>query len=91
MKDSIVESVVNQFKQRSQVGINKYGVTLDRNDLSTLEWLKHLQEELMDATLYIEKLKSKLNFDISNYNDELENRMNIIAQNGNTGIHYDKE
>ena len=91
MKDSIVESVVNQFKQRSQIGINKYGVTLDREDLSTLEWLKHLQEELMDATLYIEKLKSKLNFDISNYNDELENRMNIIAQNGNTGIHYDKE
>ena len=91
MKDSIVESVVNQFKQRSQVGINKYGTTLDRDDLSTLEWLKHLQEELMDATLYIEKLKSKLNFDISNYNDELENRMNIIAQNGNTGIHYDKE
>jgi len=91
MKDSIVESVVNQFKQRSQVGINKYGVTLDRDDLSTLEWLKHLQEELMDATLYIEKLKSKLNFDISNYNEELEKRMNIIAQNGNTGIHYDKE
>jgi len=91
MKDSIVESVVNQFKQRSQVGINKYGTTLDRDDLSTLEWLKHLQEELMDATLYIEKLKSKLNFDISNYNDELENRMNIIAQNGNEGTHYDKE
>jgi len=91
MKDSIVESVIEQFKQRSNVGINKYGTTLDRDDLSTLEWLKHLQEELMDATLYIEKLKSKLNFDISNYNDELEKRMNIIAQNGNTGIHYDKE
>ena len=62
MKDSIVESVVNQFKQRSEVGINKYGVTLDRDDLSTLQWLKHLQEELMDATLYIEKLKSKFKF-----------------------------
>jgi hypothetical protein len=62
LKDTIVESVINQFKQRSEVGINKYGVTLDRTDLTMLEWLKHLQEELMDATLYIEKLKSKLNF-----------------------------
>jgi hypothetical protein len=64
MKDSIVESVIEQFKQRSEVGINKYGVTLDRDDLTMLEWLKHLQEELMDATLYIEKLKSKLNFEL---------------------------
>jgi hypothetical protein len=61
MKDSIVESVITQFKDRSEVGIKKYGVTLDRDDLSTLEWLKHLQEELMDATLYIEKLKHELN------------------------------
>lgn len=61
MKDSIVESVITQFKDRSDVGIKKYGVTLDRDDLSALEWLKHLQEELMDATLYIEKLKHELN------------------------------
>lgn len=60
MKDSIVESVINQFSKRSRVGIDKYGVTLDRTDLNTLEWLKHLQEELMDATLYIEKLKQEL-------------------------------
>jgi hypothetical protein len=89
MKDSIVESVIEQFKQRSNVGINKYGTTLDREDLTMLEWLKHLQEELMDATLYVEKIKSKLGFVISNYNEELEQRMNIIGQNGNEGTHYD--
>lgn len=61
MKDSIVESVITQFKERSDVGIKKYGVILDRDDLNALEWLKHLQEELMDATLYIEKLKHELN------------------------------
>jgi hypothetical protein len=61
MKDTIVESVIEQFKQRSNVGINKYGVTLDREDLNALEWLQHLQEELMDATLYVQKLKEKLN------------------------------
>lgn len=59
-QDSIVESVVNSFKQRSNVGIRKYNKTMDRNDLSTLEWLQHLQEELMDATLYLEKLKKEL-------------------------------
>lgn len=57
MKDTIVESVVEQFKRRSEVGINKYGVTLDRKDLTRLEWLQHAQEEAMDLILYLEKLK----------------------------------
>ena len=57
MKDSIVESVIKQFKDRSSVGIEKYGTTLQENELSPLEWLKHLQEELMDAVLYLEKVK----------------------------------
>jgi hypothetical protein len=61
MKDTIVESVIEQFKQRSEVGIKKYNTTLDREDLNALEWLQHLQEELMDATLYVQKLKQKLN------------------------------
>ena len=60
MTDSIVESVLDKFKERSEEGIKKYGVTLDRKDLNGLEWLTHLQEELMDATLYIEKLKKEL-------------------------------
>jgi hypothetical protein len=59
--DTIVESVLSAFRERSERGIDKYGVTLNREDLSTLEWLKHLQEELMDATLYIERLKQEFN------------------------------
>jgi len=59
-EDSIVKSVVQSYKKRSDVGVKKYNKTMDRDDLSTLEWLQHLQEELMDATLYIEKLKQKL-------------------------------
>jgi len=58
--DSIVESVIERFRDRSEVGIKKYNTTLDRNDLSALEWLQHLQEEIMDACLYIEKLKKEL-------------------------------
>jgi hypothetical protein len=57
MKDTIVEAVINQFKERSNVGINKYGVTLDRTDLTRLEWINHAQQESMDFCLYLEKLK----------------------------------
>jgi len=57
--DSIVESVINQFKERSEAGINKYGTTLDRNDLTTLEWINHAQQEAMDFCLYLEKLKKE--------------------------------
>jgi hypothetical protein len=60
MKDTIVESVINQFRERSEVGINKYGVTLDRTDLSALDWINHAQQELMDGILYLEKLKQML-------------------------------
>jgi len=59
MKDSHVEKVINKYKERSEAGIRKYNNTLDRKDLSFVQWLTHLQEELMDATLYIEKLKSE--------------------------------
>jgi hypothetical protein len=57
MEDSIVKSVIESFKQRSELGILKYGKTLDRNDLTFLQWIQHTQEELMDAILYLEKLK----------------------------------
>ena len=60
-KDTVVEAVTEAFKQRSKTGIEKYGVTLDRKDLNVLDWLQHLQEELMDATLYVEKLKKEFN------------------------------
>jgi hypothetical protein len=55
--DSIVTSVVEKFKQRSEFGQRKYGTNLDRSDLSFLDWVNHMQEELMDAILYLEKLK----------------------------------
>ena len=60
LSDSVVNSVVEKFQERSRVGIEKYNNTLDRNDLCLVEWLNHLQEELMDATLYIQKLKEEV-------------------------------
>lgn len=53
--DPIVESIIEKFKERSEVGIKKYGTTLYENN--TDDFLNHLQEELMDAILYIQKLR----------------------------------
>lgn len=58
--DSVVESVVKKFQDRSRVGIEKYNTTLDRNDLNKLDWITHAQEEAMDLILYLERLKKEL-------------------------------
>lgn len=55
--DSIVTAVIQKFQQRAEFGQKKYGTNLDRTDLSVLDWIQHAQEELMDAILYLEKLK----------------------------------
>jgi hypothetical protein len=55
-EDPIVKQVVDSFQERSKVGIEKYGTTLEENN--TDDFLEHLQQELMDATLYIQKLKT---------------------------------
>ena len=59
--DKNVEDVVSQLRDREKRGLSKYGVNTERTDLSTIEWLQHLQEELMDGAVYIEKLKKELN------------------------------
>jgi hypothetical protein len=57
IEDKIVLNVLSRFKERSDVGIKKYKTTLERTDLTTLEWLQHAQEEAMDFVLYLERLK----------------------------------
>jgi succinate dehydrogenase flavin-adding protein (antitoxin of CptAB toxin-antitoxin module) len=61
MTDTILESLLDKFRQRSEVGQKKYNTTLDRKDLSLIEWLNHAQEEAMDLCLYLEKIKQTLN------------------------------
>ena len=55
--DSVVDSVIDQLIDRANVGKKKYSTDLDRTDLSTLDWLNHLQQELLDGANYIEKIK----------------------------------
>jgi hypothetical protein len=53
----IEDSVCKKIQERAKVGKEKYGTTMERDDLTFQEWVTHLQEELMDAIVYIEKLK----------------------------------
>ncbi len=57
--DKIVDDVISKYRQRSELGIQKYNTTLQDNPDGFYAFLNHLQEELMDATLYIEKLKQQ--------------------------------
>lgn len=61
--DKHVEAVREALLTRSQVGLKKYGVTTERDDLALIDWLRHLQLELMDASIYIEAAISRIKHD----------------------------
>ena len=58
-RDPVVHRVVDKFVSRSDVGYEKYGVTLNDDKSNIFQWINHLQEELMDAVLYLQKLKEE--------------------------------
>lgn len=74
--DSIVDQVVAKFQQRSTVGIQKYNTTLQENNKDN--YLVHLQQELQDATLYIEKLLTQ--------NAEITNLVNTSIDDADLGM-----
>ncbi len=88
-KDEIVLAVLKKMDQRSMIGQKKYGATMmqeiegQEKDLN--RFLIDVQEELMDALLYIEAAKRCLTDEIE---EAMINRINIIGQNGNDGLHY---
>ena len=90
--DEIVQRVIEKIDQRSLIGQKKYGATMMgeiKNEVKDLDrFLVDVQEEIMDALLYIQAARVCLQ-------DELEevmlNRMNIIGQNGNDGLHYEEQ
>ena len=58
--DKNVEAVCQQLIVRSYTGLRKYGVTTEREDIDLLGWLQHLQEELLDAAVYVQRLKQEV-------------------------------
>jgi hypothetical protein len=53
--DSIVEKIREEMFIRAEMGFKKYNATLDRTDLSIIDYLQHAKEEAMDLALYLEK------------------------------------
>lgn len=60
MLDPNVEAVRLKLKQRAETGLAKYGVDTTRQDIDLVGWLQHLQDELMDASVYVQRLISEL-------------------------------
>jgi hypothetical protein len=73
VEDPIVLKVMTKFYDRSQRGIEKYGTMLTRTDLNFIDWVTHLQEEMLDAALYCERLKHEYK---KNQKDAIINLMN---------------
>ena len=61
--DSIVDAVIAAHRRRSRTGMETFGITMAENPKSLCGWLRDLQEELMDATLYIESAIQRLESD----------------------------
>jgi hypothetical protein len=55
--DSIIYEVAALMRSRSQKGKDTYGTTMDRDDLSTEQWLDHAIEEALDLAIYLTKIK----------------------------------
>lgn len=115
-RDPIVERVVEKFVSRSDVGFAKYGTTLHEERTTKMKglfkYLNDVQEELMDAVLYIQACKEEIQdlteerliqkfseLDVDDCDgghhysftiDEDDERMKVIGQNGNDGLHYEE-
>lgn len=60
--DSNVEAVREQMRQRAEFGLQKYGVTTERTDLTIMDWIQHAQDEAMDLCVYLERLKQEFDW-----------------------------
>lgn len=56
-RSNLLTQVVAELEARELKGLDTYGTTLDRNDLTRSEWLQHAYEEALDLALYLKKLK----------------------------------
>lgn len=69
----IEDEVCEKIQQRAEVGLEKYGTTMEREDFSDLDWMNYLQEELMDGAVYLQRM-------INNYQDALAKLENLTKR-----------
>jgi hypothetical protein len=60
VEDNNVNEICLEYMKRADHGFKKYGVTTERTDLDLMQWIQHLKEELMDATVYIHRIQKEL-------------------------------
>jgi hypothetical protein len=60
VEDNNVNEICLEYMNRADHGFKKYGVTTERTDLDLMQWIQHLKEELMDATVYIHRIQKEL-------------------------------
>ena len=77
--DVITNSVMRKMRDRAVAGRSKYGVGMDRDDLSTIDWLTHAQEEAMDLSLYLERVRMAVLLDEST----IDGIINIVNEEPN--------
>ncbi len=53
---TIEDLVITRIRERADLGLKKYGTTMERQDLSHQDWLRHAQEEALDLAIYLERL-----------------------------------
>lgn len=79
--DSITKKVVGKLAARSHKGVRAYGQSCDREDLSEIEWLQHLHEEILDSSVYCQKLIEMKLHDNAKQEErvnELKNRISYL-------------
>ena len=60
VEDNNVNEICLEYMKRADHGFKKYGVTTERTDLDLMQWIQHLKEELLDATVYIHRIQKEL-------------------------------
>ncbi len=78
------DRLCSELQQRRRMGLSKYGVSIDDNQLSRVQWLQHAKEEALDMAEYLQRLideENKLDWPD-------EERIEAIGQNGGDGIHH---
>ena len=81
VEDEVCEII--QARAKKVQGTDKYnGATMEREDLTHDEWLEHLQQELMDAVIYIQRLRTR--------EQTLEARLREVAEHYKIG-HMDAD
>lgn len=58
MDSEVLKQVIEDMRKREAKGLETYGTTMDRSDLTAAQWICHMKEELMDAILYLQKLEN---------------------------------